>query len=877
MSLTTQAPSLPRIFQHDFGHRPVYSSPYTKQDLILSSATRLTMGQDTSRPFTMIDGRLERVPQPDAGRYSVTPPVTFNPNGEDDSVAHTGQNSSNQIPGSAVTLPITSQPPVVNDNRTQQPATAGNYRSLISSNSALVPNTELNVPVSESSSFRTEDSAPAPASPTISQSQLWSQRMLPHPSHPFAWKPADNTALMGHQFPVPSAHMELGQTKLYNGEGNFPTGGNIQQEHARDHSAVNSESFSRTEATKGQKKRPYPEIIDLTRDDSPPLQPTVKRLNTGVGSWSRWTLPTAPDVPTSLSQIQTTENAHARGQPSFSFNNTVPSRINLQPLVDIPPNPFKSYPTIIENINPDAARLGFYAKRSPHTIARDVIRAAGLGQPRLNSHLEVLLSRFDHIDEISDLSTFRWDLVDPTPESPAPIPLPGEKESFSPFTTTSSSGGVLLPSSVPPAGIAPVRKLHVSSGYQEASSSTSIPQSVGITGNSIGRPPIPSNWESGKPISSGVQPASGLSSSSMGRASMPASQGSASSPLAGSSSSRPSSMLPVVEIDSTSTHRIAIRPSPLRKTPPAPTPLHRELLSPTPNPRHNPTPIRQSLLRHESTPRPESSIAVVIPISTPHPQVENSHKQPRVFKSDSTSPTTVGTRPSSVAPSTELGTTKKRGKPFKSSDAAFKTSQETKIGPTLKKRGRPFGNSSTSTPQPVDLKIHKPRSRAAKTKYLVHLSPPTPSFVPFLCEWENCVAELHNLETLRTHILTVHKKQQPPGSWNCLWNKCTESGFVTKTEWQLHINDTHLVPFSWHMGDGPKATSTGTPTKWKRLSLTLLTELDSSPAQESPWLFDASGKQVTPSVRNRKSASNFLLIWKLFSVSAELTIVQKGS
>jgi hypothetical protein len=31
--------------------------------------------------------------------------------------------------------------------------------------------------------------------------------------------------------------------------------------------------------------------------------------------------------------------------------------------------------------------------------------------------------------------------------------------------------------------------------------------------------------------------------------------------------------------------------------------------------------------------------------------------------------------------------------------------------------------------------------------------------------------------------------------------------FMTKAEWKSHINQRHLTPFAWHMGDGPKGTS----------------------------------------------------------------------
>ncbi|KAL8857450.1 MAG: hypothetical protein Q9178_005944 [Gyalolechia marmorata] len=52
---------------------------------------------------------------------------------------------------------------------------------------------------------------------------------------------------------------------------------------------------------------------------------------------------------------------------------------------------------------------------NPQTIVRDVLIAAGRHptmQP-LNYHLEPLRKTFKHVGDVSDLSTFRWDLVDP--------------------------------------------------------------------------------------------------------------------------------------------------------------------------------------------------------------------------------------------------------------------------------------------------------------------------------------------------------------------------------------------------------------------------------------------------------------------------------
>lgn len=181
------------------------------------------------------------------------------------------------------------------------------------------------------------------------------------------------------------------------------------------------------------------------------------------------------------------------------------------------------------------------------------------------------------------------------------------------------------------------------------------------------------------------------------------------------------------------------------------------------------------------------------------------------------------------APSTNIATTangKKRGRPF----ARSKTPPTTDAG--TKKKGRPFQHASDGTLlAPGDVPASKPRpSRAGakrsyvapKPRIVVERTPtPKPEFVPFLCEWKYCTAELQNLETLRAHIFMVHGTKIGD-SIPCLWAKCgkielsaaetsDQSFFPTREQWQNHVNRAHLVPFSWHMGDGPKGTSLGIP------------------------------------------------------------------
>lgn len=70
--------------------------------------------------------------------------------------------------------------------------------------------------------------------------------------------------------------------------------------------------------------------------------------------------------------------------------------------------------TIIKPMNKrsDALRRDSYNAR---TIARDILVASGKhpAMAPLNYHLEILRKKFRHVDTNSDLTTFKWDLVDP--------------------------------------------------------------------------------------------------------------------------------------------------------------------------------------------------------------------------------------------------------------------------------------------------------------------------------------------------------------------------------------------------------------------------------------------------------------------------------
>ncbi|EAQ86632.1 hypothetical protein CHGG_07885 [Chaetomium globosum CBS 148.51] len=202
------------------------------------------------------------------------------------------------------------------------------------------------------------------------------------------------------------------------------------------------------------------------------------------------------------------------------------------------------------------------------------------------------------------------------------------------------------------------------------------------------------------------------------------------------------------------------------------------------------------------------------------------------------------------------------------------------ITPQPKKRGRPVGwrrghgsyaamrsglPPGSATPQPKPKKPageQKPRGRPgrkpAPTARQLYLKL-NPHFVAFRCEWEDCPAELQNVETLRRHLLVVHGRPSRSSSTSlspspvaqqqnhtitlpCRWASCTCTPLHSRESFASHIDTAHLLPIRWHVGDGPRNT---TPPPKPTTTKTTTPQLPT-------YLFNAAGEQVTPSITTQQ-------------------------
>lgn len=169
------------------------------------------------------------------------------------------------------------------------------------------------------------------------------------------------------------------------------------------------------------------------------------------------------------------------------------------------------------------------------------------------------------------------------------------------------------------------------------------------------------------------------------------------------------------------------------------------------------------------------------------------------------------------------------------------------MGPYSAKASFPGGASAPRPKKPATTakgglpkrRGRKPGSGARQPREIYERS--RPKFLPFLCEWEDCPAELQNLETLRKHVLVVHGRSE-----TCRWGKCARAtrprSLPSRDAFQRHAEDVHLVPFAWHVGDGPQNTSSEAEVARSKETSDRLPK----------YLFGEGGSQVTPSILHQE-------------------------
>ncbi|KAL8936468.1 MAG: hypothetical protein Q9211_004178 [Gyalolechia sp. 1 TL-2023] len=394
----------------------------------------------------------------------------------------------------------------------------------------------------------------------------------------------------------------------------------------------------------------------------------------------------------------------------------------------------------------------------PKTIVKDVLIAAGRHPTEnpLNYHLDILRKTFKYVNDVSDLDSFRWDLVDPG--EPLAATLPGDSHSTRNTNLVDGTDGNEADDEDQDVS----RSAHQSSTTAAPGFSTAVAASVPVP-HVVGQPSKllgPRRKRKRKQSDPDSNLNRSWTSSGQG--------GSVNHNMGESSPQTPQSALQGGSLPDTSgSTGIRRRGRPLGSKN-----RHPRKSSVTPGQsngmpfhgRNDATPVRPSGLRNSIA--STDGVAVVVP--SPSPSIADKHPQNRP------------------------------GRPKKSTP---KSSQQ-------------------SNP------IHR----------------------IYKCQWKNCPAELHNLETLRKHVNKHSAKFRDEGSpVPCLWRGCgkeiraqAESDddeeperqpltFGTHDIWAKHMDRRHIAEFAWKLGDGPSIRSD---------------------SDMSDYVSDSAKRQVTPIIQN---------------------------
>ncbi|KAK5319174.1 hypothetical protein LTR93_007869 [Exophiala xenobiotica] len=167
------------------------------------------------------------------------------------------------------------------------------------------------------------------------------------------------------------------------------------------------------------------------------------------------------------------------------------------------------------------------------------------------------------------------------------------------------------------------------------------------------------------------------------------------------------------------------------------------------------------------------------------------------------------------------------------------TMQPGSLYPSGKRRGRPPGAKN------IHAGVRALKAAADPAQISVTVSSQS-SLPQFKCRWKGCKAHLHNLDTLRQHIVKVHQPTQEDVDqfgYICWWKRCQyleddgkggigpSKTFDNMTAWLGHVEEDHLYQLAMKLGDGPS-------TKYIDPQTVL--------QDRSRYLSDESGRMTTP-------------------------------
>ncbi|KAI4748623.1 hypothetical protein E4T50_01102 [Aureobasidium sp. EXF-12298] len=529
------------------------------------------------------------------------------------------------------------------------------------------------------------------------------------------------------------------------------------------------------------RKRNFAELVDMTAmdSDSDEDMPPAKQINTGqydTGMVSEQVNTTHsnghfnPPAPPNLQQYYFNGQYHPITAPVPSSAAT-----QLRPMVISKHFELKTQ-TLVEPVR--RAKVARKSRYDPRTICRDVLLATGRHPDMrpLNQHLNGMhnflkLHSKDVEQDKFDLDTIRWDLIDPG----EPIDEP----------------------------------LEVAEAERESTIEAETSERNAADADDEGG----SEDEGGAPLISDIPPTVIATASTAENSPAPSTSGRYGS----------TSQLVAVEISSTKG-----QPGRFRK--------------PFPNPKRQSE--RKSLPATASVnvSNGKSSAKASTRRHTEVHQRATPSETPRKQQTRNMSSTPIPDKPvgyaafrSAITEYDENGNPiKRKGRPVgwrKSvhSKAALAAAGETGAGATPTSSAAQRTSRGHAVPSYAPPKQRRPRT----AKPVVEAKEPEVEFNVYKCEWEDCGSELHNIDTLRKHVLKLHGKKTAEGDYECAWIGCFHEDEVTAFDdmatWMEHMETNHVKPITRKLGDGPRSGLS-----------------DDHSERSDAYLSDSYGRLVTP-------------------------------
>lgn len=426
----------------------------------------------------------------------------------------------------------------------------------------------------------------------------------------------------------------------------------------------------------------------------------------------------------------------------------------------------------------DALRRSTY---NPKTIARDVMVASGKhpSMAPLNFHLDILRKKFRHVEYNSDLSTFRWDLIDPGgPEIGAlgdhDIDMNDADDEDAGFGDHGAGSLVGRPVIATTAN----GEAYVASG-NKIPPECKAKANLRILDTNITQPikAIPQRkWKVPRRSEGGIRRA--IAGVLNGHQMTPQNLVSEEGMMTFSRASDDDTMATTIPLAATDQIHKTPRGRPRGSGKKAKR-IVIATTNPTTNPSINPT---------------------TNPIQGPSPGQRRRGRPPGSKNKDT---------PRSSAPGNPMMIPTR---PRPSETAALTPSGLRNAMTPSDRVAVVIGGGSSTVP---DLSNEKRVPRQAST----------PQHKIYKCGWKGCPFELHNLETLRKHVYK-HRDQFPKSPFPCLWTNCgpivisnddeetnqrEHLQFETEAGWTQHMSGKHLEIYAWELGDGPSAHPSGKP------------------------------------------------------------------